>query len=66
MPKEWSFYARYFYPSDLPRPHMIKPFPKRNGPIHTEIKKIRKVVYLEAEAETCGTFNNIKRAFEML
>ena len=65
MLEAWSFYARNFYLSDRPSPEPVKPSPKRNGPIHTECKKIHNVVSSAAEAETCGTFNNGKVAINI-
>ena len=43
----------------------MKPNPEINGPIHTECKTIQNFVSSEAEAETCGTFNNVKIDIDM-
>ena len=60
MPGARSWYARNFYLSNWTSPRPIKPTPKINGPIHTECKTIRNVVSSAAEAEKCGTSNNVK------
>ena len=60
-----SCYAGHFYLRYWPPQNPMKPNPKRNGPIHTECKIIRNIVSSEAEAETCGTFNNRKKAIDM-
>ena len=60
MPEARSWYARNFYLSNWTSPRPIKPTPKINGPIHTECKTIRNVVSSAAEAEKCGTYNNVK------
>ena len=62
IPEARSCYAGRFYLSNWPSPSPIKPNLDRNGPIHTECKKIRNVVSSAAEFETCGTFNNSKTA----
>ena len=62
MPEARSFYAGHFYLSDWPSPSPIKPNPNRNGHIHTECKTIRNGLSSAAESETCGTFNNGKKA----
>ena len=65
MIEEQSSYAGNSYLSDWPSPSQIKPNPNRNGPIHTECKKIRNVVSSAAKDETCGTFNSGKTAINM-
>ena len=52
MPEARSCYAGHFYLSDWNSPSPIKPNPERNGPIHTECKTIRNVMFSAAEAET--------------
>ena len=61
IPEARSCYAGRFYLSYLPSPSPIKTNPERNGRIHTECKKIHNVLSSAAEAEICGTFNNIKQ-----
>ena len=60
MPEARSYYAGHFYLSYWTSPSPIKHNPKRNGPIQTECKIIRNVLFSVAEYETCGTFNNGK------
>ena len=45
IPEARSCYAGHFYLSDWLSPSMMKPNPDSNGPIHTECKTIRNVVY---------------------
>ena len=65
MPEARSCYASHLYLSDWPSPSLIKPNPERNGPKHTECKKILDIVSSESEAETCGTSNNGKTSIGM-
>ena len=65
MPEARSCYAGHFYLSYGTSPRPIKPTPRINGPIHTECKTIYNVLSSAAEAETCGTFNNRKKAIGM-
>ena len=60
MPEARSCYAVHFYLSDWPSPRLIKPTPKRNGPIQKYSKTICNIISSSAEVETCGTFNNVK------
>ena len=54
-----------FYLRDWPSPSLIKPNPERNGTIHTECKIIHNIVSSADEAETCGTFNKVKKYIYM-
>ena len=65
IPEARSCCASHFYLRNWPSLIQIKPNPERNGPIHTECKKIHHVVSSETQAETCGTFNNGKIAHDM-
>ena len=65
IPEAQSCYSGHFYLSDWPSPSPIKPNSERNGPIHTECKKIRNVVSSADEAEICVTSNNEKTAIGM-
>ena len=56
---------RKFYLVDWTSLDPVKLTPKQNGTIHTDCKTILNVVSLEAEYETCVTFNNVKIAIGM-
>ena len=65
MPEARSCYAGRFYLGDWTSSSLIKPNPKRNGPIHTEYKTICNVISSAEDTETYGTFNNGKTAIGM-
>ena len=65
IPEARTCNAIHFYLRDCPLPRPINPTPKRNSPIHTYCNTTRYVVPSEAEAKTCGSFNNGKAAIGM-
>ena len=66
MPEARSAYSGNFYLSNWPCDKPNLPSTKRNGPILTTRKTIRKVVSSAAEAETTGTFCNAKEGVAIL
>ena len=65
IPESRSCYAGTFYLSCWSSPRTVKPTPKIKGHIHTKCKTIRTMVSSEAEAETCGIFDNGKTGIGM-